>query len=518
MALLKVKTRDGWVEGIPAGNQSISLFRGIPYAAPPVGALRWKKPERVQPWDGVLPCYKFQNICWQRRVASEGSGLIAREFYCLDHPRSEDCLQLNIWTPARSADEALPVAVYLHGGGYSTGYGFLNCYDGEAMAKRGVVFITVCHRLNVFGYLAHPWLGAEDGGISGNYGLYDLIAALQWIQENAEAFGGDKNRVTVFGQSGGGEKVRHLLASPLARGLFSKAIMQSGGGLQDFAPELTLAQAEERGRAFFDFCGFRSLEEARAMDAEELLKKCLAFNDLEGARHFDPLIPLFEAFQPIVDGVLLPDSPRRIFLRGDHPDMPTMVGCTAQEFYQPIKELPTPEQVLERGARYYGADRAETFAAAVHIRDDKREAERVLGNVVGEQMFASDLGWLENQLKTGHKPAYGYYLTLVPTGAETAHHSAEHHYVFQTLYRSDRPYTGRDYDLSNQLCDYWTNFMKYGDPNGKSGGVSVGVPLPEWTPYTAESEKLMEINYDLRMTDVPEDDYARFVCAEILTE
>ncbi len=518
MALLRVKTQDGWVEGIPAGNQSISYFRGIPYAAPPVGELRWKKPAPVEPWEGVLPCYKFRNIAWQQRIASEGGGIIASEFYCLDHPRSEDCLQLNLWTPAKREDEKLPVAVYFHGGGFSTGYGFLNCYDGEAMAKRGVIVITVSHRLNSFGFLAHPWLSAESpDGVSGNYGLWDLVASLHWVRENVAAFGGDPERVTIFGQSGGGEKVRFLLAAPAARGLFSQAIMQSGGGLQDFKPELRIKEAEARGAAFFDFCGFASLAEARAMPAEELLEKTLAFSRQLQEQNRDPL-DIFEPFQPIVDGTLLPDWPRRIFLRGEHPDIPTMVGCTAQEFYRPVAQLPTPEQARAHGAMHFGPERADDYLAASHVADDPVEADRVYGNLLGEMMYASDLGWLANQLRQGFTPAFGYYLTLVPPGAETAHHSAEHHYVFQTLYRSNRPYTGRDYDLSNQLCDYWTNFMKYGDPNGKSGGRSVGVPLPAWTPFTREDPRLMEIRYDPGMMPLPKDDFADFLTGETLKE
>ena len=249
MALLQVKIESGIVEGIPGWNQAVGLFRGIPYAAPPVGELRFKEPQPAKPWDGVLKAYNYGNISYQERRASEGGGdLIGNEFYCVDWPRSEDCLYLNVWTPANSAEEKLPVGVYLHGGGYAQGYGHLNCYDGEGFAKRGCITVTLNHRLGIFGYLAHPELTAEnEHHSSGNYGVLDIIAALKWVKRNIAAFGGDPDKITVFGQSGGGSKVMTMIASPLTKGLITGAIMQSGGGLTRVRGELTLAEAEKKG-------------------------------------------------------------------------------------------------------------------------------------------------------------------------------------------------------------------------------------------------------------------------------
>ena len=193
MALLKVQTEGGMVEGLPANNQAVSIFKGIPFAKPPAGDLRWRPPEPVKPWEGTLKAFKFPDICTQPRFASEGGNtLAATEFYVVEFPMSEDFLSLNIWTPAKSPEEKLPVAVYIHGGGYETGYSYLNAYDGEGFAKRGVIMVTIPYRLNFLGFLAHPELAAEEpNGSTGNYGLLDQIAAINWVRRNIPAFGGE---------------------------------------------------------------------------------------------------------------------------------------------------------------------------------------------------------------------------------------------------------------------------------------------------------------------------------------
>ncbi|MCD8330192.1 MAG: carboxylesterase family protein, partial [Lachnospiraceae bacterium] len=234
----------------------------------------------VEPWDGVRGCYKFPTISYQERRASEGGGdIIGNEFYCLDWPRGEDCLYLNVWTPAKSADEKLPVGVYFHGGGYSQGYGHLNCYDGEGFAKRGCITVTLNHRLGIFGYLAHPELTAEDEHhTSGNFGVLDLIAALEWVRDNIAAFGGDPGKVTVFGQSGGGLKVMTMIASPLAKGLIRGGIMQSCGGIDRTRGACAdLATAEKLGAQFLTDLGYSSIAEARGASQEELLDGAKAF-------------------------------------------------------------------------------------------------------------------------------------------------------------------------------------------------------------------------------------------------
>ncbi|MCD8330190.1 MAG: carboxylesterase family protein, partial [Lachnospiraceae bacterium] len=464
MALLQVRTEGGLVEGLPGWNQAVSVFRGIPYAAPPVGDLRWKAPQPVIPWEGVRPAYKYGNISYQARYASEGGGdLIGTEFYCLDWPRDEDCLYLNVWTPAKSADEKLPVGVYLHGGGWAQGYGHLNCYDGEGFAKRGCVLVTVNHRLGVFGYMAHPELTAEDENhTSGNYGVQDLIAALAWVKRNIAAFGGDPEKVTTFGQSGGGEKSRSMILSPLAKGLIQGAIMQSGGGLERTrGGGRPLAAAEQEGVKFLEYLGVKDIEEARQVPQEKLLDASRSFQD--------PDAPPMSQFSPNIDGYVFPKPWDETCLTGDYPDIPVMIGCTAQEFARKIDTLPAREQALVDGEKIFGGNHGEEFLTAIHYDDDPETALDMYQHSMGltGPTQAQSVAWCENQVAQGKTPSYRYYLTIVPPGADSAHHSAEHHYVFQTLPKSSRRYTGRDWDLSNQLADYWANFIKTGNPNGE---------------------------------------------------
>ncbi|MCD8010160.1 MAG: carboxylesterase family protein [Lachnospiraceae bacterium] len=500
MALLQVRTEGGLVEGLPGWNQAVSVFRGIPYAAPPVGDLRWKAPQPVIPWEGVRPAYKYGNISYQARYASEGGGdLIGTEFYCLDWPRDEDCLYLNVWTPAKSADEKLPVGVYLHGGGWAQGYGHLNCYDGEGFAKRGCVLVTVNHRLGVFGYMAHPELTAEDEHhTSGNYGVQDLIAALAWVKRNIAAFGGDPDQVTTFGQSGGGEKSRSMILSPLAKGLIQGAIMQSGGGLERTrGGGRPLAAAEQEGVKFLEYLGIKDIAEARQVPQEKLLEASRAFQD--------PAAPPMSQFSPNIDGYVFQKPWDETCLAGDYPDIPVMIGCTAQEFARRIDALPSREQALADGEKIFGGGHGEEFLAAIHYDDDPGTALDMYQHSMGltGPTQAQCVAWCENQAALGKAPSYRYYLTIVPPGADSAHHSAEHHYVFQTLPKSSRPYTGRDWDLSNQLADYWANFIKTGNPNGEG--------LPEWTPHTAESPLAMDIDYDPHMFQEPVNDLVQMM-------
>lgn len=502
MALLLVKTESGIIEGLPGWNQAVGLFRGIPYAAPPIGELRWRAPQPVKPWEGVLHAYKFGNISYQERRASEGGGdLIGNEFYCLDWPRSEDCLYLNVWTPAKSADEKLPVGVYLHGGGYAQGYGHLNCYDGEGFAKRGVITVTLNHRLGIFGYLAHPELTAEDPHhSSGNYGVLDIIAALEWVKRNISAFGGDPEKVTIFGQSGGGGKVTHMLASPLARGLYRGAIMQSGGGVVRTRKEITLDVAEEKGKILLDSMGYDSIATARSISAEDLLTGIRQYTNGNAKLSMD-------LFAPNADGYVFPDTVSELFLKGEFPDVQTMIGCTEDEFSGDRLitggkvGLPGREEAYADGVNLLGEEHGEDFLKAIHYDDDPAIAAHMYAKYVRGTgaMYAADLAWCENQLALGKKPAFQYYLTLVPPSANAAHHSAEHQYVFQTLTKSKRPYAGRDWDLSNQLADYWANFIKNGDPNGEG--------LPVWKRYTEDSRQAMDIDYDLHMIDQKTNDF-----------
>lgn len=265
MAMLETTIDTGAVRGVPGRNQSVSVFRGIPFAR----AERWRRPQPVEPWADTFDAARFGTICPQPTFGFEGGvSLAAQEFYVVDYPMGEDCLVANVWTPARSSDERLPVALYIHGGAYETGYGWLNAYDGEGFNRRGVILVTINYRLNVFGYLALPELAAEDpDGSTGCYGLQDQLAGLDWVRRNIAAFGGDPERITVFGQSAGGSSVCNVLNSPYSKGKLVGAIMQSGGGLpwrSDLAPrDLDVAYAI--GAQFLAACGVADVAALRAL-------------------------------------------------------------------------------------------------------------------------------------------------------------------------------------------------------------------------------------------------------------
>lgn len=434
MAMKIAWTENGAVEGIEASNQQITIFRGIPFAAPPVGGLRWRDPLPPESWAGVRECHHFAPAAMQKEDTG-ASAVVAQEFYLKDLKKSEDCLYLNIWTPAESENENLPVAVYIHGGGFAKGFSYNNAYDGEGFAKRGIVVVTIAYRTNIFGFFTHPEL-TREGGTSGNYGLKDQVAALSWVKRNISYFGGDPEMVTVFGQSAGAASISYLLAAPSAEGLFQRAIMQSGGGMK---PPVNpwgrnLKDGERLGELFFQYMGFHSLAEGREAPAEVLLdgfweyiKQPLVEGEPEG-------IGGFMRFAPVIDGSFLVESPMDACRRGHYPKLDYMLGSTSGEW------------------------KALTYL---------------------------NLAWGENEIRFGRESSYLYYFDKIPPGAAKAGHSSEHHYVFQTLLRSGRHYTGVDFDLSNELADRWAAFIKEGNPNYPGGEI--------WTPYTREHPELFWI-------------------------
>lgn len=495
MALLLAKTELGTVEGLPAGNQAVSLFKGIPFAAPPVGELRWQPPKAAKPWEGIFKAYKFAPIPMQFNFSPEGS-FAAKDFYVIQYPMSEDCLYLNVWTPAKREDEKLPVAVYIHGGGYSGGFSYLQAYDGEPFAKRGMVLVTIAYRVNVFGFLAHKQL-QQESGTTGNYGILDQIAALKWVRRNIAAFGGDPENIGVFGQSAGGMSIQTLCASPLAKGLFDRAIIQSGGGM--YPMDLGLGSFEKacaQGEDFFEYMGVKTATEARALSSEKVLDSMLSFNKNKYRLNLGPTI----------DGNVLPATQDEMFRRSEHPDIPYMTGCMQKEdggmgFRRSMPDIGT---IKAQAKEQYG-DAADKYLAATKPEDPDYYTHEILECGMANGFLAGTLALCELQNELGRRPAYMYYFTLVPPGAEDmgAHHSAEHHYVFQTLNRSTRPYTGWDWDLSNELCNMWANFLKTGDPNGAG--------LPEWKPYTKAEPKALIIGKERKMDKVYEKPFVSFL-------
>ena len=441
MALLEAHTNYGTIIGLPSSYQSSSVFRGIPYAKAPTGTLRWKSPERPTPWSGKLHAFTYGNVPMQVRPA-EGN-FYRHEFYPIEWPCSEDCLYINVVTPANSAEERLPVALWVYGGGFTQGYSQKLETDGEAFAQRGVVYVSFNYRVGPFGFLSCNALDSETPGLnSGNYGLLDQIAALDWVYENIAAFGGDPKRITIFGQSAGAMSVFNMLCSPLTKGEIAGAIMESGGG--PIPSMLDMQAVRSFCNKFFDALGCSTAEEARKIDATELMNQWIAFV----AENQSPALPI----HPVYGTSSLPKDNVETFREGKVPDIPMIIGTTSNE-----------DCILK----------TEEGSKTTPMRDG------FLGGAIA---------LCEKQAENGRKPAFMYHLTNTPPGepCRGAFHSSEHMYIFQTLLRSWRPYTGKDMDLSNIMCGYWTNFIKTGNPNGPQ--------VPQWNPYEATSKKAMKLD------------------------
>ena len=400
----------GKVQGVLTDSSQVLVYKGIPYAAPPVGDLRWQAPQPVPSWDGVKVCDTFGPIAWQPGNAP--GTFYGDEFYWAGTPgQSEDCLYLNVWAPAGTVgktDAKLPVAMWIHGGAYMNGYGYEVTMDGDAWARRGVILVTINYRLGTFGFLSHPELTAEQGQ-SGNYGTMDQVAALQWVHDNIAQFGGDPGNVTIFGQSAGAMSVKTLLISPMAKGLMAKAIIQSGGGIgvRGLSPANDVPQAfyDEQGKALTDAGGLTSLAAMRAASAQTI---------------FDLSQKQFVMLSPHNDGKVLVEDFDHALYDGSIAQVPVMIGYNKDDMG------------ILAGA---SVDR---FCA---IRDS-------LGCPVYEYEFLRELPTDEAH----------------PASASGAFHSAELWYMFGTLKNSWRPFTAADYKLSDEMVDAWTAFCRTGNP------------------------------------------------------
>jgi len=463
-----VKIANGLISGIDGKDPAVRVYKGIPYAAPPAGDLRWKAPKAAANWDGVRKADRFSAVCMQTPYPKNSL------YYREAEPASEDCLYLNIWTAAKSASERRPVMVWIHGGALTRGSGSVPVYDGEALAKKGVVVVTINYRLGIFGFFAHPELTKEsDRNSSGNYALLDQIAALEWVQNNIAAFGGNPKRVTIFGESAGSWSVNYLMATPLARGLFQRAIGESGGA---FGPMKTLAEVEKTGVEFAHAMGAENVQALRAKSAEDVLKA-------SGA----------SSFPPNVDGWMLPYDVYTIFATGKQNDVPILIGSNADEG----KSLTMwPENgkpdMFERQMRSRFHDKADQALKLYPAATDQQAKESFYASfrdfVFGWQMRT----WARLETKTGKSKAYLYYFTRVPPGPGAqrygAFHASEIAYVFDNLDSSPRPYEDADHKLADMMSSYWVNFATKGDPNGKG--------LPDWPAYREKSDLALELGAD----------------------
>jgi len=465
-----VKTEYGLVQG--RSEYGLTVYRGIPFAAPPVGDLRWRAPLPAAKWDGVRSAVKFAPTAIQG--SGSGPGM------------SEDCLYLNVWTPTKSTNDHIPVLVWIYGGGFVGGSASDSTSTGEKLAQKGVVVVTIAYRVGQLGFLAHPELSAETTNhVSGNYALLDMIAGLQWVQKNIAAFGGDPNKVTIFGESAGAIAVSMLCASPQAKGLFHGAISQSGGSFGPPRPTTfpgenlkRLPEAELVGEAYAKSAGAASIAELRKLAPDKL-----------------PTGRALGTSWPIIDGWVIPDDQYKLYAAGKYNDTPILVGYNSDEgasFWPPK----TPEEYLANVNKRYGkfaGDLIQAYPVGTNTvpktaRDLSRDA------AFGWHTWS----WARLQSQTGKSKVFYYYFDQhpdYPEGSPRAGYGSPHGqdvgYVFQHLYQP----SPADREISDAMSTYWVNFAKHGDPNGET--------LPAWPAFSDNNPLVMYFNQKPYVGPVP---------------
>ncbi len=471
-----VNVEQGIIQGQTIDN--LTVFKGVPFAKPPVGELRWKAPQPAEKWQGIKQAFEYAPAPIQ--AGNPVSGI------------SEDCLYLNIWTPAQSSDEKVPVFVWIYGGGFSFGSSSDPIFDGRHLANKGVVVVTIAYRVGQLGFLAHPELSAESPHhVSGNYGLLDQIAALQWVKQNITAFGGDANKVTIAGESAGGISVSLLTASPLAKGLFHGAISQSGGSFGPIRSTgypgenmISIEQAETEGVAYVKQFGVSSIAELRKLEAEK----------------FIPTGWSLPGGWPIVDGVVIPDDQYELYEQGKFNDTPVLVGYNSDE-----------------GASFLWNDNVTSFVNGINTRFGpyaeklldvypiaENKITRMGRNLIRDAAFGwHTWSWAKLQAENGNSPAYLYLFDQHPEYPKDSlkfnygsPHGQDIAYVFQHIDSQHPEITQADLKLSDAISSYWTNFTKFGNPNGKN--------LLKWPAFSDKDQKVMYFQKEPKIGDVPD--------------
>ncbi len=470
---VRTQVAEGELTGKTQGNAA--AFLGVPYAAPPVGELRWKPPQPRESWKGTRPADHFAASC-QQAIEPNGFGPWTAE-YVVSGDVSEDCLYLNVWTPAHTKQDRLPVLFWIYGGGFMQGSASVPIYDGAALAAQGIIVVTINYRVGVYGFLAHPELTAESPEhASGNYALLDMVAALRWVQKNIAAFGGDATHVTIAGQSAGAASVHHLIASPMASGLFSGAIAESGSGMGLPVPER--AVAESMGNSLSHVNGDSlTLAQLRALTATELDTRVakVASGDVPGSQ-----------FAPIVDGMFLPNTAT---VGANTNDTPVLTGLTANESsaLNPNYGKTTAENFKQQVAATYGTFASD--AASLYRAKDDAQASEAAGEISRDRGLAAMYLWAKERFAHTKQPIFAYLWTHVEPGPDSARylafHSSEVPYVFNTLDTAPRPFTAQDHALARRLGFYWVNFVKTGNPNA--------VGLPDWPALDAKQRQIIEL-------------------------
>lgn len=463
-----LQIKNGMIQGYT--EEGVHIFKGIPFAEPPVGELRWQAPQPPKDWTGIKDCSQFSASPIQ--TDPKPFMMWTEEFLTPPGNLSEDCLYLNVWSAAKSTQEKRPVLVWIYGGGFVSGSGACPIYDGLELAKQGVVYVTINYRVGLFGFMAHSELSQEaDYGTSGNYAILDQIAALKWVQENIAAFGGDPEQVTIAGQSAGAFSVNALIASPLAKGLFHQAIMQSGGMMKTNRNR-SLAEAEKDVQAYMESKNIQSLQELRALSADEI------FRLGQGLR-----------MGIVLDGHVLPSDIGKHFQERRHNDVPVLTGWVSKDGGLGGNQFPTQD----------------SYSQYLENRFSKQaeEAENVFGGGEdylsgAEKLFLCDFAVLQSHLlaQSSQHPAYLYEFSFVPTDKPDfpnygAFHSSEIPYALHTLAQWKRPWKARDLDMEQLMSTYWINFTKTGNPNVEG--------LPKWEVYQSAKGNVLELGEETQM-------------------
>src|ERR1700733_1548511 len=457
-----VRLDTGMVSGTTTASPDVRAFKGVPYAAPPVGDLRWRAPKPAAHWEGTRKADEFGPVCMQ------GGG----------QKMSEDCLYLNVWTGAKAASEKRPVMLWIYGGGYTSGSGSQPMYDGEALAKKGAVVLTINYRLGAFGFFSHPELTKEsDRRGAANFGVMDSIAALQWVQHNIARFGGDPKQVTIFGESAGAGMVANLMTIPSAKGLFVRALGESSAwSTAKIAPLSTLADAEVEGVKLADGVGAKSLAELRAKPAEAIQKAGRGSG-------------------PVVDGWLIPEDPGKVFAAGKQIDVPVLTGSNRDESFGGNPK--SAAEFVEQARKRFG-DLADAFLNLYPAGSDEQARESAFYSGRDEMAFVMR-NWARLAAKPGKSKAFVYYFTEQPPRLANArgpfapgpHGSATH--VSEILYAfghldESRPWTDGDRQVGGGMWAYWVNFARTGDPNGKGPN---GIKVDKWPVYDGTNQSVM---------------------------
>jgi len=468
-----VRVEQGLVQGIY--EDGLTVYKGIPFAAPPVGELRWRAPQPAAKWEGVRQATQFAPSPIQGGNPPSG--------------KSEDCLYLNIWTPAKSANDRIPVLVWIYGGGFNAGATSETVYSGEKLAKKGVVLVSIAYRVGQLGFMAHPELSAEnDKRVSGNYGLLDMIAGLQWIQKNIAAFGGDPDKVTIFGESAGGIAVSMLCASPLAKGLFHGAISQSGGSFGPPRPTTypgenmkKLRDAEAAGEEYVKSAGYTSIADLRKLDASKL--------------------PAIRGLAwPIIDGYVIPDDQYKLYEAKKYNDVPILVGYNSDEgasFFPPR----VPQDYINSVKTRFGPF-ADALLKAYPVGDTS--VPKTARDLSRDAAFGwHTWSWARLQAKTGKSKVYYYYFDQHPEREPGSPrygygspHGQEVAFVFQHVNPNSPDASSTDEQISEAMATYWTNFAKYGNPNGNG--------VPEWPSFSDEKPVVMHFRQRPQLGTVPD--------------